>query len=184
MPAELRPRPQQSEPNRGQPILAGLDRALRVAVGLAVAAILAGSVYRLFRPAPRPAAEAAPALAAGAAEGAANATVPVRDEIPAGPLFRDIGALRVATVDDPPATVIVDIVFPYDSADTAFAEEVAAHTREYREQAVALFGRYRAAELGAIGEDKLKSELLRRFNSLLRLGSIEAVYFEEFLVVE
>lgn len=98
--------------------------------------------------------------------------------------FTGVGRIRAATADPKPATVIVSIAFPYDKSDSAFAEELAARTREFRELAVELFSSYTGAQLRKLGETELKTELLSRYNALLRLGKIATVYFNDYLVVD
>lgn len=98
--------------------------------------------------------------------------------------FTGVGRIRAATADPKPATVIVSIAFPYDKSDSAFAEELAARTREFRELAVELFSSYTGAQLRKLGETELKTELLSRYNALLRLGKIATIYFNDYLVVD
>jgi flagellar protein FliL len=98
--------------------------------------------------------------------------------------FTGVGRIRAATADARPATVIVSIAFPYDKADASFSEELAARTRDFRELAVDLFSSYTSDRLRKADETELKTELLRRYNALLRLGSIETIYFNDYLVVD
>jgi flagellar protein FliL len=98
--------------------------------------------------------------------------------------FTGVGRIRAATTDARPATVIVSIAFPYDKNDTAFSEELAARTRDFRQLAVELFSSYTGAQLRKLGEAELKTELLRRYNAQLRLGKIDTVYFNDYLIVE
>jgi flagellar basal body-associated protein FliL len=98
--------------------------------------------------------------------------------------FTGVGRIRAATADPRPATVIVSIAFPYDKSDGAFSEELAARTRDFRELAVDLFSSYTAERLRKTDEAALKAELLGKYNAILRLGRIDTVYFNDYLVVE
>jgi flagellar basal body-associated protein FliL len=98
-------------------------------------------------------------------------------------LFTGIGRIRVSAGDDESSTVIVHITFPYFAADKPFSEELASRVRDFRTIAADYFGSFSAAELGSADEDILKDELLSRYNSILRLGRIRTLYFDDFLVV-
>ncbi len=98
--------------------------------------------------------------------------------------FTGIGRIRAATDDPVPATVIVSIAFPYDASDSAFSEELAARTRAFRELSADLFSSYSKGELDSLGEARIKAELIRRFNAILRLGSIGEIYFNDYIVIE
>jgi flagellar basal body-associated protein FliL len=43
-------------------------------------------------------------------------------------------------------------------------------------------GSLSVSELQMLGEENIKTELLRQFNAILRLGRIEALYFVDFLI--
>jgi len=116
--------------------------------------------------------------AAGAAEAAEAA------EAKGQSFFTGIGRIRAATDDPVPATVIVSIAFPYDASDSAFSEELAARTRAFRELSADLFSSYSKGELDSLGEARIKAELIRRFNAILRLGSIGEIYFNDYIVIE
>lgn len=98
--------------------------------------------------------------------------------------FTGVGRIRAATADPEPATVIVSIAFPYDRSDLAFSEELAARTKDLRELTADLFSNLGAAELRPGSEEILKTELLRRYNAILRLGKISVIYFNDYLLVD
>jgi len=66
----------------------------------------------------------------------------------------------------------------------AFSEELAARTKDLRELTADLFSNLGADELQAGSEEKLKVELLRRYNAILRLGKISVIYFNDYLLVD
>ncbi|MDR2493730.1 MAG: flagellar basal body-associated FliL family protein, partial [Spirochaetaceae bacterium] len=99
-------------------------------------------------------------------------------------VFTGVGRLRARTGDTPPATVVVSVAFPYDPEDTAFAEELASKIPDLRNTASEYFGSCTAKGLGETDEGEIKAELLRRYNRLLHLGAIGALYFNDFMVLD
>ncbi|MDR1862467.1 MAG: flagellar basal body protein FliL [Treponema sp.] len=99
-------------------------------------------------------------------------------------LFAGIGRIRVSAGDDESPTVIVRITFPYPAADKPFSEELASRVRDFRTIAADYFGSFSAAALASADEDTLKEELLSRYNSILRLGKIKVLYFDDFFYLE
>jgi flagellar basal body-associated protein FliL len=116
-------------------------------------------------------------------------------------LFTGIGRIRVSAGDGGSPTIIVDITFPYSAADKPFSEELAARTGDFRTIAAEYFASLSAAgsgghgspehsspditsDLTSIDENILKEELLSRYNSILRLGKIRTLYFNDFLYLE
>ncbi|MCL2128839.1 MAG: flagellar basal body-associated FliL family protein [Treponema sp.] len=134
--------------------------------------IIGGTLYAvIFRPASGKAApmEAAPNAGDGAP-------------------FTGIGPLRVAVkpdakADTPTGTVIVFAIFTYYPEDKAFSEELALRVKDFREIIINYVGGFSADELQKQGEENLKAEILRRFNSILRLGKIDALIFNEFMII-
>jgi len=100
-----------------------------------------------------------------------------------GQIFTGIGQIRVSTGDPQPGTVILFVSFIYDPEDKAFSEELVLRTRDFREIISNYIGSFSTTELQQISEDTHKSELLRRFNAVLRLGKIETLYFIDFMIV-
>ena len=100
-----------------------------------------------------------------------------------GQTFTGIGRLRVSTADPQPGMVILFVTFLYHPDDKAFSEELALRVRDFREIISGYIGSFSAAELQNQGEESVKAEMLRRFNAILRLGRIEALYFSDFMIV-
>jgi flagellar basal body-associated protein FliL len=107
-------------------------------------------------------------------------------------LFTGIGRIRVSAGEDSP-TIIVNITFPYSRSDKPFSEELAARVGDFRTIATDYFKSFSAGEPGSadsinsinsIDETILKEELLSRYNSILRLGRIRTLYFNDFLYLE
>jgi hypothetical protein len=101
-----------------------------------------------------------------------------------GQTFMGIGQIRAATAPPGPAAVIFSVTFPYNPEDRVFAEELASRTGDFRQSASEYLGSLSAERLRALDEGAVKAELLRRYNSLLRLGRIEVLYFSDFMILE
>jgi flagellar basal body-associated protein FliL len=158
-------RPSRSAPSRKTPrALALLCRVLLALALVLVLVIAAGTVYALvLRPKPVTA-------------------KPVTDTFSA--VFTGLGRLRCPTSGPNPGTVILQATFPYDPQDRPFSEELASRVRDFRSLALAYFGALRAEEISRKGEDEVKAELLAEYNALLRLGRIETLYFNEYMLID
>jgi len=100
-----------------------------------------------------------------------------------GQTFTGIGRIRVSTADPQPGIVILFVSFIYHPEDKAFSEELALRVRDFRGIITDYIGSFSTAELQEQGEEDIKAELLRRFNTILRLGKIEVLYFSDFMIV-
>ena len=104
-----------------------------------------------------------------------------------GQTFTGIGQIRIPTADPKPGLVILLVVFTYYPDDKAFSEELVLRVRDFRQIITDYFSSFSVEELNRLNadglEDKLKEELLQRFNAILRLGQIETLYFGDFMVL-
>jgi hypothetical protein len=82
------------------------------------------------------------------------------------------------------AVLIITIAFPYNSADRSFAAELAARLAYFREETRAYFAGFSAGDPRFGAEEQIKAGLLERFNRALRLGKIDTLLFEEFLILQ
>ncbi|MFP3043582.1 flagellar basal body protein FliL [Treponema primitia] len=159
-------------PQRNPRSLVIFYRILLVIVLFLVLVILGGSLYALIL---RP----------------KSAAVPVPPASPAAPLatgdaniFTGLGRLRCPTADPNPGMVILQAAFPYYPGDRPFSEELVSRLKELRNISVAYFAALSVEELGRKSEAEIKAELLSRYNAILRLGQIEILYFNEYMVIE
>ncbi|MDR0476147.1 MAG: flagellar basal body protein FliL [Treponema sp.] len=106
-------------------------------------------------------------------------TVPA--EMP-GNVFTGIGRLRLSTADS--VTVILSVNFPYPDKDKAFSEELVSRIGDFRAAAAEYFRRLSAVELRSADESIIKADLLDMFNSLLRLGKIDSLFFSDYRILE
>ena len=147
--------------------LSFIRRILMICLFLLVLVLIGGTVYGLFFH--------------HAARG--NNQAEVFQKSGEAQTFTNIGRIRVPTADSQPAMVILFVSFVYYPDDKAFSEELALRVREFREIITDYVGSFQTAELGALSEETIKTELLRRFNAILRLGQIETLYLSDFMVV-
>jgi flagellar basal body-associated protein FliL len=99
-------------------------------------------------------------------------------------VFTGIGRLRIPVKGNSRITVVLSIVFPYPAEDRSFTEELAGKVPLFRRIVQDYFGSLAPEELVPLNEDKTKAELLRRFNGELRLGSIDVLFFNDFMILE
>ena len=156
--------------------LLALYRSLMAVFLLLILSLLAGTLYALiFRGA---LGRERPELSAAAGE-----TTAAESRVPAG-VFAGIGRIRTATSGSQPAAVILSVAFPYAPGDRPFSEELAAKIGAFRTLTVNYFAALSAAELNHKDEGEIKRELLEHYNGILRLGSIEELYFNDYIVIE
>jgi flagellar basal body-associated protein FliL len=147
-----------------------LYRILLILVWVLVIGIL-GVTFWVFR---------RPPVKTGNSNVPANSTQGVSSER----FFTGIGRIRSSTADTTGATVILSIVFPYDSDDRPFSEELASHIKDFRTLTLNYISRHTVKELRSLGDGGVKKELLDQFNGILRLGKIKLLYFNDYLIVE
>ena len=144
-----------------------------VAIGLALV-LLGGTIYaRVFRGKGEKAETAAPAP---------GENPPPENELDS--IFTGIGRIRASTGAPESSTVILSIAFPYSPRDRAFSGELAARIGDFRTGATDYFASFSTEELRQKDEAAIKTELLERFNGLLRLGKITTLYFSDYLIIE
>jgi flagellar basal body-associated protein FliL len=162
-----RPRPSQGVP----PALTLLCRAFLILALALVLIIAAGTVYAfVFRPGSAPASRPDPAPA-----------LPVS---PDAAIFTGLGRLRCPTAAPNPGLVILQATFPYFPGDRPFSEELVSRLRDFRSLTAAYFAALSPDEIRRKGEAGVKAELLASYNALLRLGRIQTLYFNEYMLIE
>ena len=97
-------------------------------------------------------------------------------------VFSGIGRLRIPLSNS--STMLLSIAFPYSADDITFTEELAARLGDLKAAASDYFTSLPADKLINIDETAAKTEILRRYNNILRLGRIEALYFSDMLVID
>ena len=99
-------------------------------------------------------------------------------------VFSGIGRLRIPLEGEPASTLILSISFPYPADDRPFAEELASRIGDFRSIVSQYFGSLPPEKIARMDEDAAKTEILERYNKLLRLGKIETLFFGDLMVVK
>lgn len=98
--------------------------------------------------------------------------------------FTGIGRLRLSSASPNPSMIILSVIFRYTPTDNAFAEELAAHIADFRDIAANYISSLSTDELRGKTETELKTAILHRYNSILRLGQIDTLYFDEYMIID
>jgi flagellar basal body-associated protein FliL len=147
-----------------------LSRILLIAAFLLLALILGGTLYALVFRSQTVEVQTTPAVSA--VDSAETA------------IFTGLGRLRFPAAGPAGGTVVLSVAFPYYPGDRPFSEELASRVRDLREITIAYLGSLNAEELVNTDEAVIKEELLSRYNDILRLGRIEILYFNDFMIIE
>jgi flagellar basal body-associated protein FliL len=108
-------------------------------------------------------------------------------------IFSGIGRLRAPLkpdtrmqtgIESVPATVVIEPYFSYNSNDRAFSEELATHIRDFRAATLGYYAALPASSPVLNNDEAMKTELLKCYNSVLRLGKINELYFTNFMIIE
>ena len=157
-----------------------LYRILKAIALMVALALVGGTIYGLF---------IRPSLASPPGTAQPSPSSPQRPPFPQSDadldsVFSGIGTIRAITAGDEGATVVLSIAFPYNSRDVVFSEELASHIADFRAIAQGYFRSHTLQGLKLKDEQAIKEELLLRYNQVLRLGSIRALYFSDYMIIE
>ena len=147
--------------------------ALLSTAALIFALILIGTITAMVRPD-----NSKPILKIGGTQGrikGADQTDDIR-------VFSGLGRLRITLSNS--SVLLLSIAFPYSASDVTFSEELAAKIGDLKAIATGYFSALPEESIIHIDEETAKQEIIRRFNSNLRLGRIEALYFSDMLVID
>ena len=138
--------------------------------------IIAGTIYAFARPS-----GSGPLFRMGstASGGTAQNSAATNGDVS---IFTGIGRLRIPLAGS--STLILSIAFPYPPADQAFTEELAVKIGDFRAMANNYFSSLPAEKLVNLDEEAAKTEILRQYNASLRLGKIQALYFNDLMFIE
>lgn len=103
--------------------------------------------------------------------------------------FKEFGSLRIRLLpnegsDEIGAVLLVTPWLAYDSADTAFYEELVAKKKLFSAYFQEFFSTKSKNALLSIGEKEIKRRLLERINGQLSLGKIAALYFDDYIFLD
>ena len=99
-------------------------------------------------------------------------------------VFSDFGRLRTSTADNPQIPVVVLPFISYKTENSFLYEELCQKQRKIKTIILQFFTQKTQKELFSMGEEIVKSELLKLINEELAMGKIEALYFEEYIFLE
>jgi len=158
-------------------------RVLMLLLMIIIVLMVSGSIFAILR-----SSESGPVLRFGKSSSSANTngnsfSVFSTDTS----VFNGIGRLRIPVAGSSAssaATMIVSIAFPYPHGDRQYTEELASKITNFRSIANDYFTSLPAAAIANFDEESAKTELLKRYNAILRLGKIEVLYFNDLLILE
>ena len=141
--------------------------------GALVALFVIGTIFGLVRPAGSP-----PILRLGRSR-----PQEIQRPIQTGDIqvFTGLSRLRIPLSNS--SVMVLSIAFPYPSNDFAFMEELAGKINDLGDISNDYFSSLPQTALIQIDEETAKREILRRFNSILRLGSISDLYFTDLTIL-
>lgn len=96
-------------------------------------------------------------------------------------VFTDLGTIRTGTRDEPSVPIVLKPYFSYPADDTEYYEELCRKTRKIQLLITQYFADFTKEQLIDNGEQKVKQDLLRLINDELVLGTIPAIYFEQYI---
>ena len=151
-----------------------LFRLMVLLILIIIGVLIAGTIYAFTRPS-----GSEPVFSIG------NSSADIREQAVTNDgvsIFAGIGRLRIPLANS--STLILSIAFPYPSDDRVFTEELAVKIGEFRAIAGDYFSSLPSEKLQNLDEEAAKTEILRRYNSNLRLGKIQALYFNDLMIIE
>jgi len=161
-----------------------LTRILIAVLCLLVIVIGAGTIYRYIKGPPVNPANSVNVTAGGTPETESAAA----DDTGLIKTFSGIGTLRAQLKKEKnaalPATIVIEPYFSYNSADSAFYEELVKNTGNFREATIKYFQGLNAGSDVLRNDALLQKELLARYNDFLRLGKIGSLYFTNFMIIK
>ncbi|MBE6349383.1 MAG: hypothetical protein E7062_01325 [Spirochaetaceae bacterium] len=92
--------------------------------------------------------------------------------------------LRSATQDEKPFSVIISPYLAYTKTDSAFEEELNKKKRHLQTLIVQFFQTKSYKELKNLSELTIKSILKEKINEQLIMGTIDDVYFDEYIIFD
>jgi flagellar basal body-associated protein FliL len=150
-----------------------LYNALLIIAGALIGILVIGTIFGAAR-----SSDAKPVLRLGKPDENRTAQ-PLTDDIR---IYSGLGRLRIPLSNS--SILILSIAFPYLHSDTAFTEELAAKTGDFKTIAADYFSSLEADKIIQLDEDAAKTEILKRYNENLRLGSIETLYFSDMMILD
>jgi flagellar basal body-associated protein FliL len=140
--------------------------------------IIVGSLYAILRPP-----ESGPLVRLGGSAGRGGSTQGESGGTEEA-VFSGIGRLRIPLAGEGVSLMIVSVAFPYPANDRAFTEELASKISNLKTLTTEYFSSLPVGTATNMNEETAKAELLKRYNAILRLGKIKALYFSDLVFIE
>lgn len=105
----------------------------------------------------------------------------VTESAPGESIFTALGTIRVSTAGSEPASLVISVVFPYNHNDRPFFEELVSRIGDFKTITIEYLGSFSAEELQEADISAINAELLGRYNTLLKLGQIQELFFPDFI---
>lgn len=99
-------------------------------------------------------------------------------------VFSDFGRLRTFTLDNPQIPIVINPFLSYKTENTFLYEELCQKQRKIKSIILQYFNQKTKEQLFLMGEYQIKEEILNQINAELSMGSIQALYFEEYIFLE
>jgi flagellar basal body-associated protein FliL len=177
---ELMNRPNKAPP-RG---LLVFYRILIVIASILALSLLGGTIYVLIAHSRVPNRALSPNLSPNSSQQQSASDRIQSPSFTSDRIFTGIGRLRLSTAPPQPIMVILSIAFPYNPDDKAFSEELASRIKDIRSITSDYFASITENELRLRDEGEIKSELLSRYNAILRLGQLTTLFFNDYMIIE
>lgn len=116
--------------------------------------------------------------------GVTSPSSPVVTAVDGLSVYTGLERLRLSSGDQSPVPIVLSAFFYYPTSDTAYYEELCTKNSRLKAVISGYFSSHSADELRKSGESTVKMQLLRLLNAELVLGSIDALYFSEYLFFE
>jgi len=97
-------------------------------------------------------------------------------------VYSGLERLRIPLANS--SVLLLSVSFPYSAKDVTFTEELAAKINDFKTIIIDYFSSLPAESVNQIDEETAKQEILKQFNANLRLGRIDALYFNDMTVIE
>ena len=163
-----------------RPVYRTIYRVELIAVMFLILLIVCGGLYAILR-----SQNERPLFRIGKSAGKNSTLTQPAEEYSKSSVFNGIGRLRIPVAGQyGSATMVLSIAFPYPPEDHAFTEELALRITSFRSITIEYFSSLSSEEIKNLGEESAKRELLKLFNSILRLGEIETLYFNDLMIIE
>ena len=145
------------------------------AAGLLIVLLIFGTIFALVR---------SPNSSALFKFGKTRIEQPAAAQLPGGDIriFSGLGRLRIPLSNS--SIMIISIAFPYQANDIPFTEELAVKISEFKNIASDYFSSLEEEKIIYFDEEAAKKEILKLYNNVLRLGRIEALYFNEMMIID